>query len=329
MATSEKTAFVTGGTGFLGTNLIHELVTDGWQVTALHRPSSNLKYLTQLPVELAIGDITDTGSLEGAIPKGAGAVFHVAANVNPWSKRNADQTRDNVDGTRHIVAAALNAGVKRFVHTSTISVYGIQEGRIAEDAPKLGGVSWVNYQRTKYLAEEEVRRSIADGLDAVLLNPANIIGAYDTGGWARLIRLIVAGKLPAIPPGAGSFCHVREVARAHISAVEHGRTGENYLLGGADASFLEMVKIIGELAGRKVPQKTVPAWLARIGARVSEGRSYLTDREPTITPESVDLVSRQLFCDSTKAMLELGYKPVDLNQVRKTAKLVNSVCYRQ
>lgn len=309
---NQKTAFVTGGTGFLGFNLVDELVTNGWRVTALHRTTSDLVHLKRLPVERVVGDITDPRSLEQAMPEGVGAVFHVAGNVNLWSRHNAEQTRDNVEGTRNMVVAALNAGANKFIHTSTISVYDMKNGRITEDAPKLGARSWINYQRTKYLAEEEVRRAIAQGLDAVILNPANIIGAYDRGGWARMIKLVHAGKLPGVPPGAGSFCHIGEVAKAHIAAAEQGRSGENYLLGGTDATYLEMVRIIGDLAGRKVPSRAVPASLVWPAARISEWYSYLTGSPPTMTPEAVALVTKQMFCDSSKAERELGYKAVEL-----------------
>src|SRR5207244_2429844 len=111
-------------------------------------------------------------------------------------------------------------------------------------APHLGRGSWFHYMHTKALAEEEVRAGIGRGLDAVFLNPANIIGPYDRHNWARLILLAAAGKLPTIPPGRGSFCHATEVARAHLAAAERGRTGENYILAGADASFADVFRTI-------------------------------------------------------------------------------------
>ena len=210
---SPKTAFVTGATGFLGLNLIAQLTALGWNVLALHRAQSKLQYLKRFPVQLAEGSIEDAASLERALPEDVDAVFHVAADVSFWSAHNARQARTNIDGTRHMVAVALKRGVKKFIHTSTTSVYGFPREPFDETAPHLGKHSWFNYMHTKTVAEEEVRLGIARGLDAVLLNPANIVGPYDANNWSRLIRLAAAGKLPRVPPGRASFCHVVEVAR--------------------------------------------------------------------------------------------------------------------
>jgi dihydroflavonol-4-reductase len=154
-----------------------------------------------------------------------------------------------------------------------------------------------------------VRATLTRGLDAVIMNPASIIGRGDVSGWARLIRMAVAGKLPGVPPGALSFCHGGEVARAHINAVEHGRSGENYLLGGTDASFLELVRTIGEVTGHRVPSRVTPAPVLRAMGHLSEWASHLTGKPPALTPESAYLVTRHFFCDSGKAVRELDYCP--------------------
>ncbi len=307
-----RTAFVTGATGFVGLNLVEALAREGWQVVALHRPGSELKHLSRLPAERVQGDVTDRPSLERALPAGVDAVFHVAGDTNLWSRRNAQQDRVNIEGTRNMVEAALARRARRFVHTSSISAYGMLSGRIDERAEQRGGFAWVNYQRSKFLGEQEVRAALARGLDAVILNPAGILGPYDTRSWARVIRLACAGKLPGVPPGGSSFCHVREVAQAHLAAAERGRSGENYLLGGADASFLELVHTIGAVTGCKVPSRATPAWLLRPVARLAHWLSYATGRAPTLTPETVALVSRNTFCDCAKAERELGYRPVPL-----------------
>jgi dihydroflavonol-4-reductase len=310
-----RTAFLTGATGFIGTVLARELVERGWEVTAIHRPGSSLKYLRELPLRLAPGDVTEPASLAAALPEGVDAVFHVAGDTGLWSRHNDRQYRINVEGTRNMVAAALERGAKRFVHTSTISVYGLQTGRIDERAPQLGRDSPVSYQRTKYLAEEEVRAGIAKGLDAVILNPAAVMGPYDTRNWARMIRLVCEERLPGIPPGAFSFCHVSEVARAHVAAAGRGRSGENYLLGGADATIAELVRTIGEVAGKRVPERATPAWVLRALGRANEWLALFTGREPSLTPEGARMASRRLFCDSTKAERELGYRPVPLRKM--------------
>ncbi len=306
------TAFVTGATGFLGLNLVRELTGLGWTVHALHRPQSNLTYLRHFPVRLAQGSIDDLASLERALPEGVDVVFHVAGDVSFWSRNNPRQTQTNVVGTRNVVAAALRRGVKRLVHTSSTGVYGFAKQPFDETAPHLGKHSWFHYQHTKALAEDEVRLGIARGLDAVLLNPANIIGPYDLHNWSRLIRLTAAGRLPRVPPGRASFCHAREVARAHVAAVDRGRSGENYILAGADATYAEAVQIIGELLHRPIKVRVAPALLLRVAGRVLGWAARLRGREPLVTPESAAFLSASLLCLSDKAVRELNYRPVPL-----------------
>lgn len=311
-----KTAYVTGSNGFVGINLVEQLGLQGWRVLALHRRTSDTRYLKRLmeksPVELLEGDINDAGSLSRTLPRGVDALFHVAGSTNLWSKHNAEQDRINIEGTRNVVEAALQAGAKRFVHTSSISVWGMTQGTITETTPQLGAQSPVNYQRSKFAAEQAVRKGIARGLDAVILNPAGIIGPYDTTGYARLFRLVHANKLPGVPPGSLSFCHVREVAKAHIAAAERGRCGELYLLGGADTSLLELVQIIGELDGKSVPAKPAPAWLLKTVAALGALTASFTGKEPALTPEAARMATRNTFCDCSKAMRELGFQAVPL-----------------
>lgn len=307
-----RTAFVTGGTGFLGLNLVDQLVQGGWGVVALHRPSSDLTYLKRFPVRLAEGRLDDPASLGRAIPEGVDAVFHVAADVNFWGRKNAEQTRNNVDGTRNMVAAALARGARRFVHTSSIAVYGFQEG-YDESAPKLGRNSWINYFRTKFLAEQDVLAAISKGLDAVVLNPSNIVGPYDRHSWGRLFRLMVENRLPGFPAGRASFCHAVEVAKAHVAAVDRGRTGENYLLGGTEAGYPEAMAVVADLLGRR-PPRTLPAWAARAIGRAFDLASNLTGRAPDLTPELAAVLSGRQICRSEKAARELSYRPVPLRE---------------
>src|ERR671918_1216937 len=229
-----RRAFVTGGTGFVGLNLIEQLTAAGWRVTALHRRTSDLGEIRRFAVDLVEGDLTVPESLRGAIPQSVDAVFHLAADTSVWARHDERQRRINQGGTRNLVEAALVSGARRLVHTSTWNVYGLEQGEISETSPQLGATSWINYNRTKLLAEEEVRAGIARGLAAVIINPAHVLGRYDWRGWARLIIAAHERWLPGVPPGAGTFCHAEAVARAQIAAAERGRIGQNYLLGGSD-----------------------------------------------------------------------------------------------
>jgi len=309
-----NSAFVTGGTGFVGLNLVEQLAAAGWRVTALHRASSDTRRLRGFPATLVEGDLTDANSLKRAVPRDVDAVFHVAANTSMWSRDSARQLRDNVDGTANMVAAARAAGAKRFVHTSSWNAWGwvLGTGEVSEDRPQRGLESPVPYDRSKALAEAEVRKGIEDGLDAVILNPAHVVGRYDKGNWSRLITLVDQRRLPGVPPGSGSFCHAEAVARAHVAAAVHGRTGENFLLGGADATFLDVVRVIGRLTGRRVPRRAMPAAVVRGLARLYALRASLTGREPDLSPQSAALVTAHARIVSDKAERVLGYVPVSL-----------------
>lgn len=215
-------AFVTGGTGFLGLNLIEQLLAESWEVVALHRPTSNLRHLREKDIQLVEGSIAEPDSLITVFPEKVDTVFYVAGNTNMWSPRNKIQTRDNVEDTRNMVATALKRRAKRFIHTSSIAVYGHHQHRIDEETQSNAINSPINYYRTKYLAEKEVRKGIDQGLDAVMINPANIIGPYDYHNWSQFFTLIDRQKLPGVPPAIHTFCHVREVAWAHIAAFYRG-----------------------------------------------------------------------------------------------------------
>lgn len=153
---------------------------------------------------------------------------------------------------------------------------------------------------------------VGRGLQAVIVNPAGVIGPYDTSGYARLFRMVHGGTLPGVPPGSLSFCDVREVARAHVAAAERGRIGELYLLGGANASYVDLVGIIGRLDGKTVPSRPSPAWLLKVLAAAGETGSVFTGRQPALTREAAAMATRSLFCDCSKAVRELGFSPVPL-----------------
>lgn len=307
-----KTAFVTGATGFLGLNLVEQLTAAGWSVTALHRPTSDLRQLRAFEAEPVEGDLLDPASLKRSLPQAVDAVFHVAADTSAWSRNDRRQTRINVEGTQNILEAALAAKARRFLHTSTWNTYGLEQGALHEDLPQLGGDSWINYNRTKFLAEEAVRAAGARGLDAVILNPCHIMGRYDRHSWARIVIDLCNRWIPAAPPGAGCFCHGAAIARAQIAAAERGRSGQNYLLSGQHASLLEVFRIIGEVAGCRVPDRSVPAFAFKAVARINVALAAILGYEPEITPEGVEMVSLDARVVSTRAEEELGYENVPL-----------------
>ena len=300
-------AFVTGANGFLGLNLVEQLCANDWSVVGLCQPGTSRTYIDRLPVQVVEGDITDKAVLEQVVPDNMDAVFHTAAMTSIWSRYNDLQTRVNVTGTRNLARVALAKGAKRLVHTSTWNTFGTGQAAISEETPQTGGLSWVNYVRTKYLAELEVREVIGDGLFAVILNPGHLIGRYDRSNWARTIRMVHNRTLPGIPQVNSSFCHAEAVAKAHVKAAEKGRCGDNYLLPGAEATFRELIEIIGELIERPVPSRSLPPWLLRAIARAKVLGAWFSGREPDITPEGVELMLNDPKIVSDKAARELSY----------------------
>ena len=313
--------FITGATGFLGLNLMECLAEKDWDVTALYRPGADLTRLNKFPVTLVEGDITDPASLSRAMPKDIDYVFHVAADTSVVRKYRARQKTVNVDGARNVITAALNAGARRLIHTSSASTYGGHKDMIDETAPQTGRWSPIHYTRTKSEAEKAVRTAAECGLDAVICNPGHILGRYDLTGWAQIFMHVKNGTLPGIPPGSGSFAHAKEVAKAHIAAAESGKSGENYFLGGPHMSFAALAREISRLLKIDMPVTTTPGFLIRLGAWLGESRALLTGKEPSLSLDAARFVCQHHVICSKKAERVLGYQPPPI----KTA-LID--CYR-
>lgn len=313
------TAMVTGATGFLAMNLIELLSAAGWDVVALCQPGVSMDRLRRFPVRIVSGSITDHGTLTQVMSPGIDTVFHLAASTSVWRPQAALQTSVNVEGTRNVARTALAAGVRRVVATSTWNTYGLGRAEISEESEQLGGSSSINYVRTKFLAEEELRAAGREGLEVVILNPGHMIGRYDERNWGRIIRMVDSGTLPGLPRLRGSFCHGAAVAAAHLAAAERGRPGHNYLLPGVEASFAEVIALTSEILSRPVAARTIPSWLLRLIARAKVMKAAVTRREPDLTPDAVTLMANDPHIASDKAHRELGYEPVPLRAMLEDA----------
>jgi nucleoside-diphosphate-sugar epimerase len=309
-----KTAFVTGGTGFVGINLVSELIGQGWAVTCLHRRGSDLKYLRRFPVHLAVGDLCERASLEQAMPANVEAVFHVAADTSAWSRHDAAQTATNVIGTRNLLDAARKRGAKRFVLTSTAAAFGRQKSAVSEDTKSNAADSWINYERSKWLAEEEVRHAVREGFSAVIMNPCAIFGPYDTSVWGGVFTVIRDNKMKLVPPGSMPVNHANEVARAHIVAAERGRSGENYILGGEAVPLVLIFREMAKLMGMELRAPVAPRLLFKGMVRLAALVAALRGKTPDMTAEMAELLSGENRVATDKAERELNYRRRPLNE---------------
>jgi len=307
-----RRAFVTGSTGFVGLNLVQRLAADGWDVTALHRASSDLSTLRRFGSRMVVGEITDAASIKTALPSGCDTVFHVAGNTAMWRRKNAEQTRDNVDGTRNVVEACIAQGVRRLVVTSSISAYGPVTGAVTEETPSLAARSWVNYQKTKWQAQEIARAATARGLEVVILQPGGIIGPYDFGNWSRLFLMVRDGTLRGVPPSGRTFAHVREVVAAHVAAADKGESGGQYILGGENATMLALVQEIARVLGKPAPASETPAFVVKAVATLGDVVGRITGHEPTVTREMAQAFGTTITATAAKAQRELGFQVVPL-----------------
>lgn len=302
---------ITGATGFVGGAVLRQLAVAGHDVRALVRPGGDRRNLTGLAVETVDGDLRDLPSLERAL-RGRRILFHVAADYRLWASRPAELYETNVVGTRNIVTAALAAGVERIVYTSSVAVLGLNsDGRPAdEDTPVAFADMIGHYKRSKFLAEAEVRRLVAErGAPVVIVNPSTPVGPGDvkptpTG---RIVLDAVSGRMPAYVDTGLNFVHVDDVAAGHLLALERGRIGERYILGGVNITLKEALGEIAALSGCPPPRIRLPHGLVMAVALVFEAWSLVTRAEPRVSLTGVRLARKKMYFSAAKAQRELGY----------------------
>ncbi|WP_164491671.1 SDR family NAD(P)-dependent oxidoreductase [Staphylospora marina] len=295
---------VTGGTGFLGRNLVHLLVREGMEVTVLHRSGSRLEGLPE-GVRFRPGDVTDPNSLE-KVCRGMDLVFHVAGEVT-WGKALSQRMMDiNVRGAENMARAALRAGVKRFVLTSSAAAVGFPEtGEADESFPFNGDLLNVEYAKGKRGGEERVLALVKEGLPAVAVNPTVIIGPRTTG--SSLVRSVMTGRLTMAPDGGVNICDAEDVAKGHLLAATRGEVGERYILGGTNLPLRDFFQRVADTAGTGTRIRRVPAWLAKAAAVAGEAASFITRKDPGFPWDLAKLIGRNIYYSSEKAVRELGY----------------------
>jgi len=303
------TALVTGAAGFIGSHVVRALLAEGIAVRALHLPSDDLRNLDGLDIERVAGDVTDAEGMRAAV-RGCDLVFHLAAIYALWLRDPDRMWRVNVDGTRNVLTAARDAGVRRVVYTSSIARYGGQgRGVQATESSPFGlGETGDVYSRTKYESHEVVRGFARAGLDVVLVAPTGPIGPGDVGPTPTGRLLLSAVNLPVtvVVDTTSNFADVRDIARGHVLAAQRGRTGESYLLGHRDLHIRDVVDLAHRVTGMRTRVVVAPYWAAELGAKAALAVANVIQRPPLFTPQAVAIARRELRADCSKAVRELG-----------------------
>jgi dihydroflavonol-4-reductase len=310
MSDAAELALVTGATGMVGAALVRQLVDSGRRVRILTRVPARLELLDGARVEMRTGDVTDAESVRAAV-EGTTHVWHAAGLIELGGRRAERRLFEvNEGGTANVVDAALEEGVQRLVHVSSIAAIGrgVPTGDVIdEDTPWTTSAANSAYARSKRAAELQVQRGIAEGLDAVIVNPALIFGRGRPGeGTMRIVERVAAGQARVAPPGATCFVDVEDVAAGMRAAMERGRPGERYLLGGENLAWTDALGILARAFNRPSPRYVIPAGLLRAAAGAAEAVAALTRTSPSLTREQAHSASSTYRYSSRKALDELG-----------------------
>lgn len=321
--TSSPRTLVTGATGLVGSELVHQLLSEGVAVRIFRRETSNLALLGTAAgsVEHAVGDVRDARTLLDAMD-GVDTVYHAAAKVSFGPGQQEALHAVNVTGTGNVVNAALRSGVRRLVHTSSMAAFGrpglrrparsgASESSVApmidEETRWNGDENRSAYALSKYESELEVHRGIAEGIDAVIVNPSLIFGVGREGhNTRRIVDFVRSGWARAVPPGSTNVVDVRDVAAGMRRAMADGETGRRYFLGSENVSWNEMVSTLAVAFDEEPPSRTLPPLLLRAAAWASEAVSMITRQEAGLTREQVRTSTSEHRYSNERARTELG-----------------------
>lgn len=311
--------FLTGGTGFIGGALLRRLIGRGDQIRLLVRSESSFPDPPS-QIELVRGTLSDLDVLRAGM-RGCDALFHLAAWVRIASKDSSLFERTNIEGTRRILSAASEEGIKKVVYTSSVIAIG-PSGRAAANEETIRKTPFLtDYERTKTLAEAEVRfQALQNGLPAVIVSPSLVFGPTSSltrYSFNRFIWEFAAGRMPGLP-GDGKQTinpvYIDDVVEGHLLALDKGKRGERYILGGENISIEGLAIKINDLLPKKRPLRKIPLPLLKGLSWIELGLSQMQRREPRVTPRSVEVYRHHWAYSSKKAETELGYHPMPLQE---------------
>jgi dihydroflavonol-4-reductase len=307
--------FVTGATGFVGANLVHELVAQGHKVKALIRPGGDRRGLAGVAYETVHGDLSDRAKLVQSM-RGCEWCFHVAAFYQLWLRDYRPMYQTNVEGTRTMLESAAEAGCKRIVYTSTVGCVGLpreENGQVVPSDEQVLVSETIKrnpYKHSKWLGEQVARELAAEGMPIVIVNPSAPVGPRDvkpTPTGRIIVDFLNRRMLGYLDTGL-NWVHVRDVAIGHILAARKGKVGERYILGHAEGNWTmkQTLDVLAELTGLPAPRRQVPFWLAMTFARFSEGLSWVTGKAPRAPVAGVRMARYKMWFSPAKAIHELG-----------------------
>jgi dihydroflavonol-4-reductase len=316
------TTLVTGATGFIGANVVRALLDAGAAVRVLTRHASDTRNLTGLPVEMAYGDVRDIASLRPAL-QGCDTLYHVAAHYSLWTPHPDAMYATNVQGTTNLLQVALELGIQKVVYTSSVATIRIpDDGSPGDETMHLAPEHAIgHYKRSKILAEQAALRFCQQGLPVVIVNPATPIGPWDikptpTG---KIIVDFLRRKMPAYVDTGLNLVDVRDVARGHLLAAQHGKIGERYILGCSNMTLREILLLAAEVSGLAAPRWRAPYGLAVTLGYICEGLAHLTGKPPLVPLAGVRMARRPMYFTAQKAVRELGLPQSPLAEAMREA----------
>lgn len=304
---------LTGATGFVGSAILRQLIRRGDTVRTLVRSTSDLRNLRNIDCEVFVGDINDLDSIKTAISD-CQVLFHVAADYRLWALNPDEITKTNIIGTQNIMTAARITNIEKIIYTSSVATLGKNHNGMPanEKTPSYLENMIGVYKRSKFIAEQHVQQMISEqSLPAIIVNPSAPVGPRDlkptpTG---RLIVKAAKGEIPAFIDTGLNIVHVDDVAIGHIKALDKGKIGERYILGGENLPLEHILSLVSEFYGNKAPKIRVPpnivlpiAHLIQVWAKITKSQ------EPFITVDGVKMSRQKMYYTSDKAASELGYK---------------------